>query len=238
MTHEFRLQRRAAAARRVDRALRRARLRLRGAPRRSSPRTRAAAATCGARWPRWASSACRCPPSYGGFGGGAVDAMGVMEAIGEALIVEPCLATVGLGARFVARGGTRCAEGAHRCPPSPRASCKLAFAQTEDGARYDLAHVATRGDAERRRLRARRREARRPARRAARTRSSSRRAPQGDASDARRHQPVRRRRGGARASRCAQLPDARRDARGGRCVRRRAASPRTRCSATTAARCR
>src|SRR5258708_3488560 len=31
---------------------------------------------------------------YGGFGGGAVDLMGVMEAFGDALVVEPYLPTV------------------------------------------------------------------------------------------------------------------------------------------------
>src|SRR5215470_15186380 len=33
-------------------------------------------------------------PDYGGFGGGAVDLMGVMEAFGDALVVEPYLPTV------------------------------------------------------------------------------------------------------------------------------------------------
>src|SRR2546425_2564408 len=42
---------------------------------------------------------------FGGFGGTTVDMMVVMEALGEALVVEPYLATVGLGGRFVARGG-------------------------------------------------------------------------------------------------------------------------------------
>ena len=42
-------------------------------------------------------------PDYGGFGGGAVDLMGVMEAAGDAMLVEPYLATVGLGAQLVAR---------------------------------------------------------------------------------------------------------------------------------------
>ncbi len=45
-------------------------------------------------------------PDAGGFGGSAVDLMSVMEAIGEALVVEPYLSTVGLGAQFVARAGT------------------------------------------------------------------------------------------------------------------------------------
>ncbi len=44
-------------------------------------------------------------PDYGGFGGGAVDLMGVMEAFGEALVVEPYLPTI-LAAQLVARGGT------------------------------------------------------------------------------------------------------------------------------------
>jgi alkylation response protein AidB-like acyl-CoA dehydrogenase len=43
-------------------------------------------------------------PDYGGFGGGAVDLMSVMEAFGEALVVEPYLPTL-LGALAVARGG-------------------------------------------------------------------------------------------------------------------------------------
>src|SRR5215475_10825508 len=41
------------------------------------------------------------PAEFGGFGGGAVDLASIMEAIGEALVVEPFLATVGLGARFL-----------------------------------------------------------------------------------------------------------------------------------------
>jgi len=44
--------------------------------------------------------------SHGGFGGNTVDMMVVMEALGEALVVEPYLATVGLGGQFVARGGS------------------------------------------------------------------------------------------------------------------------------------
>ena len=44
-------------------------------------------------------------PDYGGFGGGAVDLMSVMEAFGEALVVEPYLSTI-LAALAIARGGT------------------------------------------------------------------------------------------------------------------------------------
>jgi alkylation response protein AidB-like acyl-CoA dehydrogenase len=41
-------------------------------------------------------------PDYGGFGGGAVDLMSVMEAFGEALVVEPVLPTL-VAARLVGR---------------------------------------------------------------------------------------------------------------------------------------
>ncbi|HEX6156996.1 MAG TPA: acyl-CoA dehydrogenase family protein [Burkholderiales bacterium] len=43
-------------------------------------------------------------PDYGGFGGGAVDLMSVMEAFGEALVVEPYLPTV-LASLLVSRSG-------------------------------------------------------------------------------------------------------------------------------------
>jgi alkylation response protein AidB-like acyl-CoA dehydrogenase len=46
------------------------------------------------------------PAEFDGFGGTAVDVMIVMEAIGEALVVEPYLPTVGLGGQFVKRGGS------------------------------------------------------------------------------------------------------------------------------------
>jgi alkylation response protein AidB-like acyl-CoA dehydrogenase len=80
---------------------------------------------------------------YGGFGGSAVDVMIVMEAIGEGLVVEPYLATVGLGGQFVARAGTE-VQKKHILPAVVEGKVKLALAQTERGARYDLQHVATR----------------------------------------------------------------------------------------------
>ena len=43
-------------------------------------------------------------PDYGGFGGGAVDLMSVMEAFGEALVVEPYLPTL-LAALAIAKSG-------------------------------------------------------------------------------------------------------------------------------------
>lgn len=80
---------------------------------------------------------------YGGFGGSAVDLMSVMDAIGEALVVEPYLSTVGLGAQFVVRGGSH-GQKNEILPAVVEGRLKMAFAQTEEGARYNLAHVATR----------------------------------------------------------------------------------------------
>jgi alkylation response protein AidB-like acyl-CoA dehydrogenase len=80
---------------------------------------------------------------HGGFGGSAVDVMIVMEAIGEGLLVEPYLATVGLGGQFVARAGTL-AQQQRVLAPLVMGKAKLAFAHTERGARYDLERVATR----------------------------------------------------------------------------------------------
>ncbi len=83
------------------------------------------------------------PAAHGGFGGGAMDAAGLMQAIGGALIVEPWLATAALGAQLVARGGSD--EQRRRIVPAvAEGMLKLAFAHSEAGARYTLSHVATR----------------------------------------------------------------------------------------------
>ena len=81
--------------------------------------------------------------AHGGFGGSTVDVMLVMEAIGEGLLVEPYLATVGLGGRFVARGGTK-AQHDRILPALVQGKHTLAFAHTEPGARYDLRQVGLR----------------------------------------------------------------------------------------------
>jgi pimeloyl-CoA dehydrogenase small subunit len=82
------------------------------------------------------------PAELGGFGGGAIDLMSAMEAIGEGLVIEPFLATVGLGAQFVARGGSAAQKRAI-LPAVIEGRLKMAFAQTERGARYDPARIAT-----------------------------------------------------------------------------------------------
>jgi alkylation response protein AidB-like acyl-CoA dehydrogenase len=82
------------------------------------------------------------PTEVGGFGGGASDAMPVMAAIGEALIVEPYLPTV-IGAQLIARAGTA-VQKQRILPAVVAGDLTLAFAQTETAARYDLAHIGTR----------------------------------------------------------------------------------------------
>jgi alkylation response protein AidB-like acyl-CoA dehydrogenase len=80
-------------------------------------------------------------PDYGGFGGGAIDLLSVMEAFGEGLVVEPFLATVGLGGQLVARAGSDAQKKAI-LPAVVEGKLKLAFAHTEKGARYNLARVS------------------------------------------------------------------------------------------------
>jgi len=82
------------------------------------------------------------PAEYGGFGGGALDLMGVMEAFGEALVLEPYLSTV-VGAQFIARGGTQ-EQREKLLPAIAQGALKLALAHTERESRYDLGRVATR----------------------------------------------------------------------------------------------
>jgi alkylation response protein AidB-like acyl-CoA dehydrogenase len=83
------------------------------------------------------------PAQAGGFGGGAVDLMAVMDAFGHALVVEPYLATVGLGAQLIARGASAAMKD-ELLPRIAEGDLRMAFAHGEEGARYDPAHVATR----------------------------------------------------------------------------------------------
>jgi alkylation response protein AidB-like acyl-CoA dehydrogenase len=80
-------------------------------------------------------------PDYGGFGGGAVDLMGVMEAAGDALLVEPYLPTL-MGGMAVARAGSDAQKKAI-LGAVVEGKLKLAFAQTEKKSRYNLAKVET-----------------------------------------------------------------------------------------------
>ena len=91
--------------------------------------------------PRSACSACRLPADFGGFGGGAVDLMSVMEAFGEALVVEPYLSTVAW-ARSSSRAPARTAQEAGAAAAGRRR-------QAQDGVRADRKRRALRPRARR-----------------------------------------------------------------------------------------
>ncbi|HEY8384103.1 MAG TPA: acyl-CoA dehydrogenase family protein [Microvirga sp.] len=78
----------------------------------------------------------------GGFGGGPVETMIVMEAFGRALALEPYLATVVLGGGALRHGGSA-EQQARFIPAIVEGSHTLALAHTERQSRYDLFDVAT-----------------------------------------------------------------------------------------------
>jgi alkylation response protein AidB-like acyl-CoA dehydrogenase len=77
----------------------------------------------------------------GGFGGGANDLIPVMEAIGEALVLEPFLPTIAM-ARLVEKAGSQAQRDA-LLGPVVEGSCRLALACTEPGSRYDQTAITT-----------------------------------------------------------------------------------------------
>ena len=77
-----------------------------------------------------------------GFGGGAMDLMAVMEAMGEALVVEPLLENVALAGRLVSRMGS-VDQRAALLPGLIDGSARMAFAYLEQGHRYQLAPQLT-----------------------------------------------------------------------------------------------
>ncbi|CAN7373728.1 acyl-CoA dehydrogenase family protein [Bosea sp. LjRoot237] len=77
----------------------------------------------------------------GGFGGGPVETMVVMEALGRGLALEPYLASVVLGGSAVRLGGTA-AQKDEIIPGVVEGSLRLALAFTEKQSRYDLFDVA------------------------------------------------------------------------------------------------
>ncbi|HET9148575.1 MAG TPA: acyl-CoA dehydrogenase family protein [Acetobacteraceae bacterium] len=76
----------------------------------------------------------------GGFGGGPVETMIVMEAFGRALAVEPYLASV-VFAGAVLRHGAGAAIRAEFLPKLASGEALFAVAHAERGSRYDLADV-------------------------------------------------------------------------------------------------
>jgi len=78
----------------------------------------------------------------GGIGGGPVETMIVMEALGGALALEPYFPTVVLGGGFLRLGGNDGLR-AEFAPQVADGSLKLAFAHTERHSRYDFNQVRT-----------------------------------------------------------------------------------------------
>jgi alkylation response protein AidB-like acyl-CoA dehydrogenase len=80
---------------------------------------------------------------YGGFGGGGVETMLVMEALGRNLALEPYLATVVLAGGLIDLGAADWQKKI-LLPKIVDGSMLLAFAHSEAEARYDLGFVNTR----------------------------------------------------------------------------------------------
>lgn len=81
------------------------------------------------------------PSAHGGLGGDALDAGVVMEECGRALLLEPWLPTVVLGAGLIARAGNA-AQCAAILPAVGAGERQLAFAHYEPGTRYALEAIA------------------------------------------------------------------------------------------------
>jgi pimeloyl-CoA dehydrogenase small subunit len=79
---------------------------------------------------------------HGGFGGGAIEIMLVMEAFGRVLALEPYLATVVLGGTALSLAGSDTQKSAI-LPQEAAGRMILALAHGERQARYDLSDVLT-----------------------------------------------------------------------------------------------
>jgi hypothetical protein len=77
----------------------------------------------------------------GGFGGGAVDAMVIMEEFGKGLVVEPFLQSVVIGGGFLKRGSD--GQKAEHLAPMIAGERVFAFAYAEPKGRYNLADLET-----------------------------------------------------------------------------------------------
>lgn len=78
----------------------------------------------------------------GGFGGGPVETMIVMETFGRGLVLEPYFATVILGGGLLRRAGSAALRAA-LIPRITAGKLKLAFAHIERQSRYNLSDVST-----------------------------------------------------------------------------------------------
>ena len=82
------------------------------------------------------------PEAQGGFGGGPVETMLVMEAFGRGLVLEPFLPTVILGGGLIQAAGSPEQQKA-LLPQIAQGKKTYAFAQVERSSRYNLADVQT-----------------------------------------------------------------------------------------------
>ena len=81
------------------------------------------------------------PEEVGGFGGGPVDTMIIMEELGRALVVEPFLETIVIGAGLLRRVGGEAATS--HIESMIAGEMITAFAWSEPGTRTDAADVST-----------------------------------------------------------------------------------------------
>lgn len=85
------------------------------------------------------------PSEHGGFDGGALDLVATMETIGSALMVEPFLQSVALGARLIARAGSS-VQRSLLLPAVADGSLQLALAHDEAATRYDALAIEARAE--------------------------------------------------------------------------------------------
>ena len=85
------------------------------------------------------------PEAYGGYGGGAVATMIIMEAFGQGLVVEPFMASIVLGGGLVLAGGDE-AQKLEILPALAEGKMMLAFGYAERQSRYDLFDVETKAE--------------------------------------------------------------------------------------------
>ncbi len=80
--------------------------------------------------------------AHGGFGGGAVDRLPVLQACGHALLLEPVLASAVLGTTAIGRAGDAATQ-ARLLAPAATGRLQLAWAHDEPEGRHAPLHVAT-----------------------------------------------------------------------------------------------
>jgi pimeloyl-CoA dehydrogenase len=83
------------------------------------------------------------PQAHGGFGGGARDLLPVMQELGRALVLEPFLSSIVLGATAVRLAGDDVLQ-AQLMPGVASGEVRLAWAHDEDGAHHAPLWIETR----------------------------------------------------------------------------------------------